>query len=267
MAQATNDFSFIGTIGNITAYRRKGSDKIFLRTKGGPSKKKIKQSPSFDITRRNNSEFGGRATATKWIGNLLWPLRPMADYNIYGALNKLIKPIQALDTESEFGKRHLLFSRNPRLLEGFNVNNKTSFDSIIRNPVYSSFSHTDHSATLNIPALQPGINFFVPGKYPLFNIVACFSILPDLHYTAHGYEPVEGFSLNDMRCVTAESGWHSCAAGLPAITLEMTQKLPLPVSGGCSLVVATGIRFGNPVGDNNVQQIKYVGAGKILATG
>jgi hypothetical protein len=54
---------------------------------GGPSKRMIKSHPSFELTRRNNKEFGGRSTASKWIRRFLYPLKPMSDYNISGPLN------------------------------------------------------------------------------------------------------------------------------------------------------------------------------------
>lgn len=69
MAQITQGLAFTGSISNLSAYKMRGSDKIILRTKGGPSKNMIKKSPRFEITRRLNVEFGGRATATKWIRN------------------------------------------------------------------------------------------------------------------------------------------------------------------------------------------------------
>ena len=72
----------------------KGSDKIILRTKGGASKEKIKKGKEFATTRRLNSEFGGRAVASKYIMRSLFPLKALADYNIAGPLNALIKPIQ-----------------------------------------------------------------------------------------------------------------------------------------------------------------------------
>jgi hypothetical protein len=42
-------------------------DTIIIRLKGGPSKRMIKSHPSFELTRRNNKEFGARSTASKWI--------------------------------------------------------------------------------------------------------------------------------------------------------------------------------------------------------
>jgi len=97
MAHISKGIVFTGSLANVSAYKMRGSDKIILRTKGGPSKKKIKHSPNFQNTRLLNAEFGGRATATKWIRKALRPLLPLADYNIAGPLNALLKPIQLME--------------------------------------------------------------------------------------------------------------------------------------------------------------------------
>jgi hypothetical protein len=78
---------FTGSLYNISAYKRRDMDTIIIRSNGGPSKRMIKSHPSFELTRKNNKEFGGRSTASKWIMRILYPLKPLSDYNISGPLN------------------------------------------------------------------------------------------------------------------------------------------------------------------------------------
>ena len=66
-------------------------DGIIVRKKGGASKKRIKKDPEFFQTRLLNSEFGGRSAASKRIMKVLLPLKPLADYNIAGPLNALLR--------------------------------------------------------------------------------------------------------------------------------------------------------------------------------
>lgn len=106
-------------------------DQLNVRTKGGPSRQQIYTLPAFETTRRNIGEFSGRSTATMWLLRALEPLRPLANYNISGHLNALIKPVQEMDTDSERGQRHIMFTKMPRILEGFSLNNKRTFDSEI----------------------------------------------------------------------------------------------------------------------------------------
>jgi hypothetical protein len=73
MAGQERGLGFTGSLYNISACKRKDRDTIIIRSKGGPSKRMIKSHPSFEMTRRNNKEFGGRSTASKCIRRVLHP--------------------------------------------------------------------------------------------------------------------------------------------------------------------------------------------------
>src|SRR5690349_21717637 len=105
MARLVSPIELVGPVGNLSFYKRRDSDKIIIRTKGGASKEKIKTAEGFWRVRRNIGEFGGRSTTTKHIRRAIDPLRFIADYNIFGPLNNLLKPIQELDTTNDKGKR------------------------------------------------------------------------------------------------------------------------------------------------------------------
>ena len=108
MAKLEGDIQFTGSLNNLSAYKMRGSDKIILRKKGGPTKKQIKHSKNFENTRRNNMEFGGRAMAAAAIKHCLHPFGFLADHNITATLNALLGAIQKMDTTSGWGKRHVL---------------------------------------------------------------------------------------------------------------------------------------------------------------
>src|SRR5215831_5775500 len=135
MAQLQSNFDFTGKLGNVIAYKRRGSDRIILRTKGGPTENQIKTHPNFKAARDYGKEFGGRAVGSKWIRRMLDPLPSVGDYNTAGTLNALIKPIQGLDADHDRGERSILFSKDTSLLHGFSLNKRTTFDSIIRTPI------------------------------------------------------------------------------------------------------------------------------------
>jgi len=263
MAHITSGFSFTGTIGNLSAYKRRGSDNIILRTKGGASKQKIKKSPAFAKTRKINAEFGGRATATKWIRRMIYQQKSLADFNFTGALNALLKPIQEMDRRNELGKRSILFTKNPKLLQGFNLNKKNIFDSIIRNPCSFSLSRDKLQARIDIPALIPGINFFVPGRYPMYCITTQLGILPDLFYSPNGYQPSKP-RYENVPQLTASTDWYPSLVESPARSLEVKLLTAVP-DQSFSLLLSLGICFGSISTENKVDQIKYAGAAKILA--
>lgn len=264
MAQLHSNFSFTGRFGNISAYRMKGSDKIILRTRGGASKEKIKRDPRFENQRRSYTEFGGRSTASKYLRAALFPLNQLADYNFAGTLNALVRPIQLLDTAHEPGKRDIYFTGSPKLMEGFSLNRRNPFDSIVRNPLTWEMHKDTLSARINIPALIPGINFFAtPGNHPLYNIVVVLGIVPDIEYTVHGYYPR---SLTPA-AKSMNTAWYPLLSGSPATVLEVSLPAPasLPPSNAFSMMLSVGIRFGTVIENNDVRQVKYAGAAKILA--
>ena len=104
MATLTNPLGLSGSAGGFTFYKRKDLDKVIMRTRGGASRQKIKTDPAMAGTRRVNAEFGGRATASKYILQGLGVLRKLADYNWAPALNGLLRPIQLMDTDSVAGE-------------------------------------------------------------------------------------------------------------------------------------------------------------------
>jgi hypothetical protein len=260
MAQLVGDFLFTGSLQNLTAYKMKGSDKIVIRKKGGPSKEQVKHSPRFDITRRNNREFGGRATAVQKIKRILSPLQFLADYNFTGPLNALLKPIQKMDTETEFGQRGILISKNPRLLEGFTLNRRYLFDSIVRNPVTFSLSKKEGKATVQIPALLPEINFVAPGNYQWYQFRVVFGIIPDLFYNGHRYWP-QGNEINFSPEI-AETNWLPVNSNAAAVSLSLNLQYQ-PETPSYSCMLAIGLAFGT-LQAGHIQPVKYIGAAKIL---
>lgn len=265
MARITSEITFTGSLGNVTAYRMRGVDGIVLRQKGGASKEKIKSSPAFANTRRNNAEFGGRARASRWIMRMLWPQKALADYNIAGPLNALMKPIQALDTVSEWGKRNIILSKNPRLLEGFSLNRKTPFDSMIRTSLSYSLSRETRTAHIDIPELLPGINFYAPKSHPMFSVVAVLGMMPDLYYSEMGYVPsASGYEETHVQSVSSE--WCPVLKKSPATTLTLMLDA-IPPDNAYSLILSVGVRFGTMQDATTVQQVKYAGCAKVLTVG
>jgi len=265
MAQVASNFDFTGPLGNLTAYKMRGIDKTILRTKGGATKEKIKTHPNFRVTRLQNAEFGGRSALSKRIREMLWPQPALADFNISGPINALIKPIQLLDKENPLGKRNIIISENPHLLEGFNLNRRAPIDSIIRSPLLGLVFRDTKSARLKIHELVPGINFFVPGKYPFFSITAVLGIVPDLFFSEAGYKP-SSKAYDDLGPLESSTEWHSVMEGAEATELDLQLTNGAP-DESFSLMLSVGIRFGTIGIGGAIQQIPHAGAAKILAVG
>jgi hypothetical protein len=259
MAKLEGNIQITGSLDNLSFYKMRGSDKIIVRKKGGPSRKQVKQAPEFEQTRRNNSEFSGRARAAAYIKQLLTPMRFLADYNITAPLNALLKPIQKMDTESEWGQRNIIISKNARLLEGFSINRRYQLDSIVRTPVL--YSIQNQQIIIDIPNLLPGLNFISPGNYPWYQFIATAGWVPDIYYKddAYGYRPKGDYN---FEALTESTNWLPVNA--PAAASKLTiNGLPEEKPDDHCMLIAIGISFGSMQG-NDIFPVKYVGAGKVI---
>jgi hypothetical protein len=261
MAILTSEFTFTGSIGNVSAYRVKGSNQIRLRRKGGASKKQIQEAPQFDITRRLNAEFGGRATACKRILHSLFPLKYLADYNMAGPLNALLKPIQEIDAENEFGKRSIRLSQNPQFLDGFSFNRIRRFETILTAPILSTMSKETGSAVVTVPAIVPGINFKSMAQYPICSFIAVLAAVPDLFWSTEGYVSSH-FGYGDAGTASVASEWFSSTKGSMASRLLLS--LPtMPANPSYSLILGIGVRFGLLDDLHIIKPVRF-GSAKIL---
>lgn len=257
MAKLDGIIQLTGSIDNLSFYKMRGSDKIIIRRKGGPSKKQVKYSPNFENTRHNNMEFGGRALAAATIKNYLHPLLFLADHNIVGPLNALLRAIQKMDTESGRGKRHVCLTKQPQLLEGFSLNRRYMFETIVRTPVICNLK--GEKVIIDLPALIPGINFMAPGNYAFYRFIGVAGLVPDIHYINHGYMPKysERFYFDKV-----ESDWLPAHAPASAQTLTLN-GMPANKPADCSIIAALGVAFGKMQGDTIVPE-KYVGGAKVM---
>jgi len=262
MAKLKAPFDFEGKLGGLSAYKMKGVEKTILRTPAGPSRKDIRTKDNYDITRRNNSEFGGCSTAGKYTRNCFHLLKPVFNFNPTWSINSLMHSIKPLDTVSEFGKRNVLISRAAYLLEGYNFNLRNPFETMVRNPPEATIERSTLSASVQFPALIPQVNFFPPGPHSYFRIVAVLAVLPDLFNKGEGYAPEGEFSFYPE---VAVSEWLIVKTGSEPIQLDL--QLPsAPSFNSYSLVLSVGIEMGAAGKGGAIETIKHTGCGKILAT-
>ena len=264
MARLTGPISFTGKLQNLSARKRKGSKHIILQTRYGPSKHDIDTKPSYANTKRENKEFGGRSTASKWIRDGYYALRGILDPKNLNNLNALLMPIQLLDRVSAYGKRSVALSSARGLLEGFNINEWHPFDSVITNPIEAAITKEEFKASLTIPALLPQVNFFAPTQHPFFRIVACLSLVPDLYCNEPKYRPMEGYE--HVHPAVVKTQWMAVQAGSEVINLELSMP-QLPPGDHYSLVLTIGMEQGTAKSNTLIKGVKYAGAGKILKVG
>lgn len=263
MAFLTDGINFTGSLGKLSAYKVRGSDKIIVRTKGGATKAQILQSPCFERTRENNTEFTGCGYAARSIRQVLFPIKHLADYNFTPILVKLAKSIQLLDMEGDRGQRSILLSRYRYLLEGFQLNRKNTFDSVLRHPVQCTIERETGIAEVQLPGLVPGLNLLLPWQYPFFRFIITFGMVADIEFNGINYRSAEKQPLPAL----AHTEWQ------PARQHFEAQHVVLPLADlallndASTLMVCIGIEMGMPVSSQAIDRVKYAGCGKVLAVG
>lgn len=258
---------FLGSLGTLSAYKRKDSDKTFLRGKGGASKEKILNDPTLYNIRDNNAEFGGRSKAGKGIRKALEDIGHLADHNISASLNTLLRKIQLADSVGLKGERIIGLSKHASLLQGFSFNRKHPFDSVVRIPVQCNLDKDAFSARFIIPELLPGINLFIPNKSPLFQFKVTIGVVPDCVYLKENKlydlpDPTKSCLGNGAYI---ETEW--CPSSIGCNRQELELKLPKPIAASVyTIVVGIGIQYGTLGAGAVIEPVKDAGSAKVIST-
>ncbi len=263
MGTLNNDLSFTGSVGNLSAYKMRGHDKVIIRTKGGASKKHIQTRDVFEPTRNLNNEWKAVVKAAGIIRRGLNGLKPLADYNISGPMHALVKKIQVSDMVNPKGKRSILFSQQPDFISSFNYNRQNMFDSLIRQPLSINIDKTTGVADIEIPLLQPSVNFFPHPRYAYFRIVLSMTSVSD--YTCNGpnnYYSTVRSALPSYKPIF--SAWAPSNIPLPTASFHYTPANNFLPGPDMILVFGAGIQYGMPGFDGSIQPVPYVGAARII---
>jgi hypothetical protein len=232
--------TFTGTLGDFSAYRMRGSDKIVIRKKGGARKEQIRNDPSFATARLYMTEFGGCSRMGKHVRLAMHPVKGLANYNISGPINKIMKIVQKQDEASSLGRRSIRLSKHPKLMEGFSLNEKYNLDSILRSPVIGVMNREAGSAHLEIPRLMRDINLFPLNRHAMFRIEVTLGIAPDFTFNSQTgqYEAPSWYDYS-YQPVMVHTPWHSSLDESPATTLDVALN-HLPPQADYSFVLTVG---------------------------
>ncbi len=259
MSKATSNLDLPAILGNLTAYRRKGSDKLILRRPGGPSKKQFLEDPGFDMTRKNLSDFGACNKMTNSFRHAISPLLHLGDPNFTGALNQLFRIIQRKPSGSERGVRSVLLSHHREIAKGFTLNRDHPFEGILRDYIPIQTDRQQLTATITLPAITPGINLRLPWKAPYYRIVLSLGITGDVIHGERGFESTyTGFGHGHP----ARTEWHHQEANAEGtqLTVQLTGQVP----DNASFVAGIGIEMGMPDRYGEIVHVRYAGSARIL---
>lgn len=268
MAIVKGPIQLEGNLGNLSFYKRRDSDKIIVRTKGGASKEKIKNSPAFKGFRLQQNEWRGCTALASKLRYAFGGLHRIADYNLTPALNALAKNIQKTDEDNPAGKRHILLSKYRHAVTGFNFNRNYPFNVILRTSTHAVIDRDNLSAAVHIPHLNTEIDLLNVQRLPYFRLIVSLGAVSDLKCDGNGiYAPVVEEMHGISQTVTGE--WIPAESVLTEQTMEvkLNERYILLLTDDVSLVVSMAVEFGKVGFTGEPQAVKYAGSGKVLVCG
>jgi len=264
MGNIISGSDFTGRLGPVSVYKMRGHDKLIIRTPGGASKSRIKNHRNFEATRNLNREWKLVTEVAAKIRQNLSAICLLADYNVSGPLNALIKKIQTSDIINEKGKRSILFSLYPDFISSFQFNRQTLFNSIVRQQLEAVIDKSAASVTVTVPTLQPDIHFFPNPRYAYYRLVIDIAAASDQVWDE------ESLSFKPLVSVLPKYKYFF-TAWVPASSTQAVSTCEIaPTNEGFSsgsdmiLIAGAGIQYGMPAPDGSIQPVPYAGAARIL---
>jgi hypothetical protein len=267
MAKLTGPVQFTGTLGGVSAYKIAGSDELFAREKGGPSSYRVKNDRGFANTRRNNAEFSSVNEVVRRLKRAIGMIDFLRDYNYTPTINGLCLDIQKMDRDHKWGERGYMFSLYGQLLEGFSFNKRVFFSNIVRPSVSCQINRDAATATVVIPTLKPGKNFFLPWQTARFRFIIELGTMDDFTCEGKACKPLS--SLQRTEAETTYTPWFYATDTMRAQTLTLQLKQPGQVDAHKTMIVSIGIQAGSGTAADELgarDMTKY-SAGRILTVG
>ena len=258
-----------GSVGALSYYTRRGSDKIIVRTKGGPSKNAIRKSPKFEAMRLNQSEWKGCTAFASILRYTFGGLHRLADYNLTPVLNAFAKNLQKTDEQGEKGKRKIALSAYRYTLNDFQFNRGHPLSNVLRISPAAAIHRQELRAEVSIPYLNTAIHLNNFTRLPYFRIVVGFGAVSDLVYNegSHSYIPCNT-ALHDIS--QAYTGaWQPSESIQPEskIEIQLDPDLVPALTDEVTLVVSIGVEFGKVGFTGLPEEVKYAGCGKVMVCG
>lgn len=264
MATLNGSLQFTGTLGDVTGYKLPGSDKIHLRTKGGVSKERLQTDPSFELTRKNASEFGGCGKAVALLRQAVLPVIHLKQkgFKMTNAAFKIIKFIQKSDITGEKGKRAIRFSEYKSYLKGFNLHGKYNTGDLHGYSHFADINRSTGTATVTIPAMEDRMWPYKQLQQPMYRFIIHLGVLPDLEYINEQYQAPPKPDL--PYATTVYTPWRYTRQNYAAEQFMLQlEKMDL-LQSNMTILLSIGIEMGTPISETIVQATPGAGCAQVL---
>jgi len=270
MAIAKGVIQMTGGVKGLSFYTIAGTDKVIVRTKGGPSARRIKEGKEFAELRTHQQEWSGCIKFSQSVKKALGETYRLADYNVSPVLNGMGKNLMKLDTEHIVGERLLRLSAYKQALENFNLNRNFAFNAVLRINPTLEINRETLTATVAFPRFNSGTDLLNIQRLPYFRLIVCIGTVSDMKFepSEYGscYFPAQ-FDLNGCSA-SAITEWLSANDQIAEQKLTVSlESLSNNLSDNVTVIVSAGIEFGNVGFAGQIAEVKRAGCAKILGVG
>jgi len=173
--------------------------------------------------------------------------------------------MQPRDTISERGRRGLLFSQYGALLQGFRLNLKNPFESMVRQAPICSIDRSTGMGVVQLPELTPGINLMLPPNPPLYRFVLGMGAIADIKHNGRDYMEYNPKPLPAV--FSTETEWHGSQEVFNARRVELPLELPEGWNKEATFLLFIGLEMGKPLTATVIEEVKGRGCAIIAAVG
>ena len=268
MARVNGIFNLTGSLQNVSFYTMKGSDKVYARSKGGPTSRRMKVGPEFELVRKHQVEWKGCVLFSREFRALLGSVYRMRDYNVSPGLNGIAKRIIKLDTEHTIGERSILLSKSRETFEGFNLNRGFPFNSVFRTSLQVETDKKQGRMVVKIPRIVTANDLYNVQNLPYFRLTFNLCHFFDLVFSAESSKSyVPAISDLYLERVEKSTEWLSANDVIPEqmFELDLNKVTSDENMEHLTCMSSAGIEFGNVGAGGKIEAVKYACCAKILS--
>jgi len=268
MAIVKGFLQMTGSIKGVSFYTAVGSDKVIMRTKGGPKKYTIQHGKNFAKLRQHQIEWSGCVQFAQSVRNAIGETYRLKDINLSPVMSGIGKKMIKLDTVNEVGKRQLRFSACRQELERYNLNKSYPITSILGVSPVAELDRESLSASISIPRINTANDLQNIQRLPYFRLIACLGLVSDMMYNPDGtiskYVPVS--EKTNGESISTISEWYSTKDFIPPqiFSVKLSDDLLPLLTDDVTVLLSMGIEFGNVGFGGVIEPVKRAGCGKIL---
>lgn len=270
MAISKGIFKMSGAFGTASCYSLPGSDQMIIRTKGGPSARRMKIGPEFEVVRKHQKEWRACVMFSQSLKFAFGDVYRLADYNVSPVWNGLGKNIVKADSVGLLGERNLKVSEYKSELQGFSLNRNFQLNALLGVQPLLALDTEKLVASAKFPPINSTRDVFNVRKLPYFRLKISFGLLSDILFIPDErggcYQPEHEWG-NGVS-MTSTSEWFSTNDKLPELELSTQFEEYFTDNNtdktNMSYLLSMGLEFGNVGFGGNIEPVKLAGAGKCM---